>query len=217
MSMSEWAKREVELAKKRERGDAPEDEWDYGCACYDSALKAYNSLMEDGHSGMDISITKQILIRLIEWKCLTPIEDTENIWNEVSNGEFQCKRMFSLFKTVYPDGTVEYHDNNRVIGIDLNSDLCFHGGVVSRYVDEKYPITMPYIPGDRPYKVYTEDFCYKKPDAVGEYTHKALLYMIRPDGVQEEINKFYAVTASGDMEEISQEQYYADKKETFGE
>ena len=41
MSMMEWAKREVEIASKRERGDKPEGEWDYGCACYDSALKAF--------------------------------------------------------------------------------------------------------------------------------------------------------------------------------
>lgn len=29
MSMMEWAKREVEIASKRERGDKPESEWDY--------------------------------------------------------------------------------------------------------------------------------------------------------------------------------------------
>lgn len=29
MSMTEWAKREVEIASKRERGDKPESEWDY--------------------------------------------------------------------------------------------------------------------------------------------------------------------------------------------
>lgn len=34
MSMTEWAKREVEIASKRERGDKPESEWDYGCAFY---------------------------------------------------------------------------------------------------------------------------------------------------------------------------------------
>lgn len=27
MSMMEWAKREVEIASKRERGDKPESEW----------------------------------------------------------------------------------------------------------------------------------------------------------------------------------------------
>lgn len=59
MSMMEWAKREVEIASKRERGDKPESEWDYGCACYDSALKAFESLCGDGHSGFSIGITKE--------------------------------------------------------------------------------------------------------------------------------------------------------------
>ena len=77
MSMTEWAKREVEIASKRERGDKPESEWDYGCACYDSALKAFESLCGDGHSGFSIGITKGILNRLIDGKPLTPIEDIE--------------------------------------------------------------------------------------------------------------------------------------------
>ena len=53
-NMLEWAKREIELACKRERGNHPNDEFDYGCACYASALKAFKSLLEDGHSGMSI-------------------------------------------------------------------------------------------------------------------------------------------------------------------
>lgn len=64
MSMTEWAKREVEIASKRERGDKPESEWDYGCACYDSALKAFEILCGDGHSGFSIGITKGILCLL---------------------------------------------------------------------------------------------------------------------------------------------------------
>ena len=45
MSMLEWAKDEVAIAIKRERGDKPEGEWDYGCACYDSAMRAFESLL----------------------------------------------------------------------------------------------------------------------------------------------------------------------------
>ena len=48
MRMKDWAKKEVEIASAKERGNAPADEFDYGCACYDSALKAFNSLCEDG-------------------------------------------------------------------------------------------------------------------------------------------------------------------------
>ena len=82
MGMKEWAEREVQIACKRENPDRKEGEWDYGCACYGSALKAFNSLMEDGHSGMSIGFTIQILNRLIAGKPLTQVEDTEDIWKE---------------------------------------------------------------------------------------------------------------------------------------
>ena len=83
--MKTWAEKEVEIACARERSNSTEEgEWNYGCACYESALKAYKCLMEDGHSGFSISITKHILTRLIEGKPLTPIEDTDDIWNDVS-------------------------------------------------------------------------------------------------------------------------------------
>ena len=108
MNMLEWAKNEIEIACKRERGDKDSNEWDYGVACYESAFKAFESLMEDGHSGMSIGFTIQILNRLIAGKPLTPIEDTEDIWKECAlrNGEcttYQCNRMYSLFKEVYPE------------------------------------------------------------------------------------------------------------------
>ena len=63
---SDWAAREVALASQKEReGAEDKDDWDYGVACYESALRAYRSLERDGHSGMSIQITKSILNRLI--------------------------------------------------------------------------------------------------------------------------------------------------------
>lgn len=156
MSMTEWAKREVEIASKRERGDKPESEWDYGCACYDSALKAFESLCGDGHSGFSIGITKGILNRLIDGKPLTPIEDIEDVWNVCSRGEnggvvtYQCKRMSSLFKDVYPDGTVKYHDNDRYYCIKWDDpNLCWHNGFIGKIYSEMFPLTMPYMPSNK--------------------------------------------------------------------
>ena len=113
MGMLDWAKREVEIACRKENPNRKESEWDYGCACYESALKAFDSLCGDGHSGFSIKMTQQILNRMIDGQPLTPIEDTDDIWEECpwsKNGEkrYQCERMSSLFKTVYSDGTVHY-------------------------------------------------------------------------------------------------------------
>lgn len=81
---SDWAAREVALASQKERESAEDkDDWDYGVACYESALRAYRSLERDSHSGMSIQITKSILNRLIDGKCLTPIEDDPDIWTKV--------------------------------------------------------------------------------------------------------------------------------------
>lgn len=46
-NMELWAEREVEIACKHEAPDRKPGEWDYGCACYESALKAFQSLCED--------------------------------------------------------------------------------------------------------------------------------------------------------------------------
>lgn len=194
MSLMEWAKREVEIAQKRERGDAPENEFDYGCACYDSAFKAFQSLCEDRHSGMSIGFTKNILNRLIDGKPLTPIEDTEDIWNLCDYGEnngytrYQCKRMSVLFKKVYPDGRIEYSSVDQCYCEDVNTGSTYTSGLESNIIRELYPITMPYMPGDI-IKVVTEEcLAYKKN---GDYDTKGILYCVK-DGEKVEINRFFA-------------------------
>ena len=113
----DWAKREVELACKRENPERKEGEFDYACACYESALKAYNSLMEDGHSVASIQFTKDILNRLIDGKPIMPIEDIDDIWlNGVDFGDYvsyQCSRMSSLFKnaTIVPTSDEKHIEN----------------------------------------------------------------------------------------------------------
>lgn len=162
MSMTEWAKNEIEIACKRERGDKNPDEWDYGCACYESAYKAFLSLMDDEHSGFSIGVAKSILNRLIDGKPLSPIEDTPDIWDDDAICEFdncttyQCKRMSSLFKDVYKDGTVKYHDVNRFYCCDRdNHNVCgWYNGFISRLLDTLFPIAMPYNPASKPWYVY---------------------------------------------------------------
>ena len=186
--MQSWAEREVEIACKRERGNSDNGEWDYGCACYESALKAYKSLIGDGHSGCSIGITKQILNRLIDGKPLTPIEDTDDIWNEVSRGIYQCKRMSSLFKYVDDDGTTRYRDVNSVIKVDISSGHTYHNGLVQHIIDELYPISMPYVP-EEPFKIYCTDFLTDPKN--GDYDTMGVLYGIKPNGERFEINKFF--------------------------
>ena len=211
--MLEWARREVELACKRENPNRKEGEFDYGCACYESALKAYECLAEDGHSGFSWSVTRNILLRLIDGKTLTPIEDIPEIWGE--NDEWackdgvvehhQCKRMSSLFKEVREDGTVKYSDVERVRMYTTDApDVPWSNGIITKMIDEIFPITMPYIPESKPYKVYVEEFLCDKKN--GDYDTQGILYVITPDDERVEINRYFG-EVNGKWQEISFEEF----------
>ena len=196
MSMLEWAKKEVELAKIIEAKDLKEGEFDYGGACYDSALKAFNSLTEDGHSGFSIGLTQNILNRLIEGKPLTPIYDTDDIWNEVSYDKqnqytmYQCSRMSSLFKYVYENGKVTYSDIDRSYCFDITKpDMRYSSGLVQNIIDEMFPIIMPYSPANERIKVCCEEFLYS-PDG-GDFDSVGILYVDDPDNKRINVSRCF--------------------------
>ena len=199
MSMTDWAKREVEIACKREAPDHKEGEWDYGCACYESALKAYLSLMEDEHSGMSFSFTAGILSRLLENKPLTPIEDVPEVWMETPFGDdtrhYQCKRMSSLFKEIKPDGTVEYSDVGRYYCKDVDTGATYTCGLEARILNEMHPITMPYFPPLGQYVFTTAKFLTDRKN--GDFDTKAIYDLKAPDGTTETINRFFAQSGNG--------------------
>lgn len=196
MSMTSWAEKEVEIACKLERDCAvdTEESCDYGCECYKSALKAYKSLIADGHSGMSIKITKNILNRLIDGKPLTQIEDTDDVWRlsrlSKNCSSFQCTRMSSLFKHVYSNAKVKYTDVNRIICVDIsNPKIWWSNGFVREIIDDMYPITMPYHPRNKEFSVYCEEFLTDKEN--GDYDTLGVLYVITPDGEKVEINRYF--------------------------
>ena len=214
MSMQEWAKKEIEIACARERGDKPESEWDYGCACYDSALRAFESLCGDGHSGFSICFTKQILNRLIDGKPLTPIEDTEDVWNLVEHNEvrktYQCKRMSSLFKDVYKDGTVKYHDNDRYYCIKWDDpNLRWHNGFIGKIYSEMFPLTMPYMPSNKSDVIVCDELLTDRKN--GDFDTLAVLSIQRSNGEKVEVNRYFKEGEKSFIE-ISPEEYEERKK-----
>lgn len=218
MTMTTWAKREVEIACARERGDKSSDEWDYGCACYESAYKAYKCLMGDGHSGMSIVFTKNILNRLIDGKPLTPIEDTPEVWEMLTDYDdkisYQCNRMHSLFKDVYPDGRVLYHDTERVLCVyNDNPSIPWRNGFISRLIHEKYPITMPYYPDANPFVVYCTEGL-SDPDN-GDFDTIGVWYVVKPDREKDTIERFFKESPDG-WEEISKQEYFEREGENNG-
>lgn len=211
MSMQTWAEKEIEIACKKEREASGEEEgcFDYGCACYASAYKAFKSLMEDGHSGFSIGLTKTILNRLIDGKPLTPIEDTPDVWGDcIDRGKdfvsYQCSRMSALFKYVYDDGTVKYKDIDSNYAVNVDSDVSYHSGLVQRIMDELYPVTMPYCPPNKPTKFVCEEFLTDRKN--GDFDTVGVLYCVRPDGEKVEINRFFQEAEHG-WDEIDETEY----------
>lgn len=200
MNISEWAKREVEIACEcKQELSKDREEWGYGIKCYESALKAFNSLMEDNHSGYSIGITKYILNRLIERKVLTPIEDTPDVWEEcfvLNNSEdykhYQCNRMSSLFKYVYNDGAITFKDVNRVVCYYKDNPNCctsWHSGLADRIINEYYPITMPYLPTYKHFRLYCSEGLTDRQN--GDFDTCGFHYVITPTGDKVTINRYF--------------------------
>lgn len=212
MTTNEWAKNEVEIACKKESPERQKNEFDYGCACYESALKAFESLCGDGHSGFSIKMTQQILNRLIDGKPLTPIEDADDIWIDTTEYGFsnkdmktyQCERMTSLFKYVQEDGSVEYRDIDRIVCVDVNSGSTYSFNLATRVVEELIPLTMPYMPSDTSIKAYCEDFLSDK-TLGGDFDTVGILYAVK-DGNKIEINRFFKECEEGFVS-ITKEEY----------
>jgi len=219
MSMSEWAERECRIACGRENKDFDfdSDEFDYGCSCYKSALKAYKSLMEDGHSGMSFGFTKNILVRLMDGLPLTPItdedffkgenlrclEDEEYLKEQGLKSNIQCPRMTSLFRYETLDGKVTYHDVDRAYFVDIEEPLDTYSSNDS-FLDEMFPITMPYMPKEGKYVIYAQTFLTDRKN--GDYDTRGIMYVVTPDGKRVELGLYYTVM-DGKWTQITKAQY----------
>ncbi len=213
MKMSEWGDNEIKIACKKENPDWDGKSFDYGCSCYQSALKAYKSICEDGHSGYSYSITKNILKRLLDELPLTPIEDTPDVWgmsykDEDGSESFQCNRMSSLFKHVDKYGNVTYSDCNRSYCQEITNPKDTYSGANSKIIDKMFPITMPYYPKNgNKYKVLTDTFLAKGFEGDNtDYNTRGVLYVITPENERVEVNEYYG-EKDGKLVRITKEEY----------
>lgn len=169
MTMTEWAEREIAAACKRENPNWDGKSFDYGCTCYQSALKAYKSLMDDGHSGFSFSTTRNILKKLLDNIPLSPIID-KDFFTDDANGlesdeslkkrglksSIQCPRRSSLFREEDFEGNVKYSDVDRYYCINAENPSDSFSCSIANFIDELYPITMPYAPSSTPFVVYVK-------------------------------------------------------------
>lgn len=209
MNMLEWARREVEIACKKEAPDN-QGEWDYGIACYRSALKAYEAMIEGEHSGLSWSITREILIRLMKGLPLTPIEDVPESWDDSiappdEKGKlFQCIRKTSLFKDIGEDGKASFTDVDRVVVEEGNTGTRWYSGTAARIVNEKFPITFPYCPSEKPYVVHAYEYLTDRKN--GDFDTVWYMRVTDPDGVDHDISRYFADDDAG-WREIDRDEF----------
>ena len=223
--MSDWAENECRIACGRENSnfdfdDNSEDNFDYGCSCYKSALKAYKSLCGDGHSGFSFNEAKHILERLMDGLPLTPIKDEDFFINQkdmpqqleseeylVERGlksEIQCPRMSSLFRLESLDGDVNYHDIDRYYFVNIeNPSDTYHSS--ADFLNKMFPITMPYMPTKEKFKIYEQTFLTDKEH--GDFDTKGIFYMVTPNGERIDLNIYKTEGDDGKWKYISREEY----------
>ena len=194
MDLNKWAKKEVEMLSKHSD--------QYRISCANAAVEAFEVLLNQGHSGCSIGLTKGILNCLIDGKPLTALTGADDEWGDISYRSDklgytsqQNKRCSALFKHVYNDGRVEYSYNDRYVFYKNGSDIGWSCGYADKYLDEIFgKITMPFYPGPA-IKVYAEDFLFDINN--GDFDTVGLLYAITPDGNRVELNIFLAETKEG--------------------
>lgn len=218
MSMYDWARQEVQLAKaelKRNKND----EAQYMIACYDSALRAYEKLTKDGHTGMSFAITRGILEKLMHEIPLMPIENKEIMWIQVYDREneatFQHKRMPSLFKKVNKKtGAIQFSDINRILcknPVDTSSAY-FSNGFITKIIDGMFPIEFPYMPTKEKYVAYVTEFLMDPVN--GDFDTMNLISVKLPTGEVRPINLYYK-EENGRWSLITQDEWIGRKKKAF--
>lgn len=218
MSMYDWARQEVQLAKAELKRNQ-NDEAQYMIACYDSALKAYKKLIDDGHSGTSFTITRGILEKLMHEIPLMPIENKEIMWTHVyylgNESVSLHKRMPSLFKMVNKKtGIVRFSDNDRILcknTVDTSSAY-FHNDFITRIIDGMFPIEFPYMPTKEKYIAYVTEFLVDP--ANGDFDTMNLVSVKLPTGEVRPINLYYK-KENGRWSLITPDEWIGRKKKAF--
>ena len=158
-------------------------------------------MVNDGHNGLSLERTKYILYNLIEHIPLTPIMDTDDTWDipEIDSDSnrrcYQCKRLTSLFKYVYNDGSIKYFDTGRFQCIDIGNDTFpYYSSTVSKIMNDMFPFSMPYV--QKPFKVYINKFLYDPKNGDVDTFH--LIYMIDSDDNKIDLNRYFKISDDSD-------------------
>ena len=218
--MTKRVREEVEYAIDCERKSAVEENdysfLDYVVECYRSALRAYETMAADGHSGMSWGLTRQIFNRLAEGKPLKNLNSYDERPEEWASsniipdsfGMLYNNRYSSLCCRVTENGNV-YSDCNRwVFEAPDHPNIPWHNGFLSNYLDEKFPIQFPYNPITihvRVEEILTDP-------AHGDYDAQHIIDFADPETGRKVFVNAYFEEVDGKWQEIGKKKWYALRK-----
>ena len=114
-------------------------------------LHMVKEFSEEGHSGFSGRYALNILIKLLDFKPLTPLTGADDEWNDVGEDYWQNKRCSSVFKKA--DGTC-YDIDGKVFWEWYKNE---NGEAVKAYYSGSgcsVPVTFPYTPPNKPIYEY---------------------------------------------------------------
>lgn len=226
--MFQWAEHEVGLAcrRKRDKGIANENgKPDYAGDCYDVALAAFKKCTEGNLDSPQFQIMTGILERLLHGLPLTSITESDFDDESISPDEFeiipwyadmlpqcdpsymQCSRCDSVFKIRGKDGEVMYTDFNRGYFVNIDNPADVYSSDLS-FLDEMYPIKMPYFPKNKKFVIYERRFIADERNIDWDYDTVGTIYMLTPDGERVDLN-IYRTVIDGNLVRISKEDFEA--------
>ncbi len=221
--MRQRARNEIEIMMNAiEEGAENKEIYNDHCM---AAYRSFFSFLNNVKALSDPSLVKALLLRLLNEKPLTPIEDVEEEWvsfagydptqneNEEEFTVYQSKRYPPLFKKV-EGGKVTYTDMERQVCVDIKGgdNPYYQSPFAKTILDEAYPITMPYYPNNDKIKIYTEDWKVFSGDHA--FDTLGILCYRTPDGQIKDVKRFFKRNPdTGKIIEIDKKEFYERKKE----
>lgn len=84
-------------------------------------------------------------------------------------------------------------------------EVAYHNGYIRQIYDEMYPITMPYMPNDKPDVIVCDELLTDRKN--GDFDTIAILYIKRSNGEKVEVNRYFKEAETGFVE-ITGREYF---------
>lgn len=117
-----------------------DDEWQ--CAIAGDILELVERFSEQGHSGTSANYVRRALIKLMDFRTLTPLTGKDSEWNDVGIGENVCWQN-SRFSEVFKDSKdgEAYWSQGKIFSDDGGKSWFINH-------ESRVPIEFPFMPGE---------------------------------------------------------------------